>query len=203
MSVTPKRNLYCCECRSDSLARLTDGAEIYPHRQDLKSLPFWKCETCGNYVSCRRGTTLPLGVIPTPELRDARRHIHNVIDPIWKSGEMDRTELYAALSKELGYTYHTAEIRTLEEARKIWRIATNLSNGRRKGDQVAAPAQRKREEELLFQLKRLEKAAARIGNFDRVPNYHRKQSDWTRLHAAVTTARETIKQFEESTDAVA
>jgi hypothetical protein len=35
--------IYCTGCKSDVEARLVDGAEVYPHREDLASLPFWKC----------------------------------------------------------------------------------------------------------------------------------------------------------------
>lgn len=46
--------IHCCGCGETVTARLTDGREIYPHRQDLSGLPFWKCDTCGNYVGCHR-----------------------------------------------------------------------------------------------------------------------------------------------------
>ena len=69
----------------DVEVRLTNGAEIYPHRKDLSELPFWKCDTCGNFVGCHHKTgdpTKPLGVIPTSEIKRARQHIHRILDPI-------------------------------------------------------------------------------------------------------------------------
>jgi hypothetical protein len=71
------RDIYCCGCESAVQARLTDGREIYPHRPDLADLPFWKCDGCGNHVGCHHKTndrTRPLGNIPTPEIRIARKH---------------------------------------------------------------------------------------------------------------------------------
>lgn len=121
----------CCGCNEKIEARLTSGAEIYPHRQDLKALPFWKCDTCGNYVGCHHKTknrTQPLGCIPTDEIKNARRHIHKLLDPIWQSGKMKRKELYAKLSDRLGWKYHTANIRSVEEARTIYRIIENIAN---------------------------------------------------------------------------
>lgn len=62
------RAIFCCCCENDVHARLTDGREIYPHRHDLYSLPFWRCDGCGNHVGCHHKTkdrTRPLGVIPT------------------------------------------------------------------------------------------------------------------------------------------
>lgn len=123
--------LYCCGCRRDVRARLTTGEEIYPHRSDLHSLPFWKCDRCGNHVGCHHKTknrTAPLGCIPTPELKNARKHIHAILDPIWQSGLVNRKEVYAAISKKVGRKYHTAEIRSIEEARKVYKIVRDYAN---------------------------------------------------------------------------
>lgn len=124
--------IYCTGCERDVTARLTDGAEIYPHRPDLHSLPFWKCDTCGNNVGCHHKTknrTRPLGHISTPELKKARREIHKILDLIWQCGKITRKDLYAALSDRLGWKYHTAKIRSVEEARNVYREVRRLSNG--------------------------------------------------------------------------
>ncbi len=42
---------------------------------------------------------------------------------------MDREELYKKLSDELGYKYHTAGIRSIDEARQIYRIARKYAAG--------------------------------------------------------------------------
>ena len=118
--------IYCCGCQKDVSARLTDGAEIYPHRSDLKTLPFWKCDNCLNYVGCHHKTknrTAPLGCIATKELKSARQHIHKLIDPMWQGGKMTRKELYKKLSDGLGWKYHTAKIKSIEEARQVYRLA--------------------------------------------------------------------------------
>lgn len=120
------RRIHCCGCGGEVGARLTDGGEIYPHRPDLRSLPFWRCDACGNFVGCHHKTrdrTRPLGCIPTAELKEARKMLHALIDPIWQSGKMGRRELYAAIGRDLGREYHTAETRTLEEAREAYRAA--------------------------------------------------------------------------------
>lgn len=118
--------IYCCGCKQDVEARLTDGSEVYPHRPDLAELPFWKCDTCNNFVGCHHKTsnrTAPLGCIPTPELKAARQHIHALIDPVWQSGRMTRKAIYEAISAEVGWKYHTAKTRTVEEARAAYRAA--------------------------------------------------------------------------------
>lgn len=129
--MSPRRALYCCQCEADVEARLTDGREAYPHRPDLHDLPFWKCDDCGNFVGCHWKTkdrTRPLGNIPTKELKNARQHIHRILDPIWKQGKMPRGKLYARIAKELGVEeYHTAELKTVEDARRVYAFVKRLA----------------------------------------------------------------------------
>lgn len=125
------RTIYCTGCIGDVEARLTDGRERYPHRPDLAHIPFWKCDACGNYVGCHWKTSKPhrpLGCIATPEILDARKKIHALLDPLWKSGKIKRGQAYAHVSKRLGYPYHNGEIRSIEEARQIYKIVAELHN---------------------------------------------------------------------------
>lgn len=118
--------IYCCQCEKEIFVPITKGSEIYPHRPDLADLNFYKCPHCGNYVGCHKGTNRPLGVIPTPAIRQARKIIHSYIDPIYKSGKMTRTTLYRTISKKLGYTYHTGETKSVSECVKIMNIAKEI-----------------------------------------------------------------------------
>jgi len=127
--------IYCCECGKDVDARLTTGREIYPPREDLHNHPFWKCDGCKNYVGChhkvKSDPIKPLGNIPTPEMRKARNHIHKLIDPLWKAYKEPfraRAWIYRWLSGKIGYQYHTAEIKTIEEARKIYALCKTIKN---------------------------------------------------------------------------
>lgn len=121
--------LWCCQCADHVDARLTSGAEVYPHRPDLADVPRWICDGCGNHVGTHHKTadrTRPLGNIPSAEIKRARILIHELIDPAWKSGKVKRGKLYGHLSKALGREYHTGEIKTLEEARDVYRIARDF-----------------------------------------------------------------------------
>lgn len=92
-------------------------------------MPFWICDTCKNYVGCHHKTknrTRPLGAIPSLELRQLRRQIHAVLDPLWESGEYTRTQLYEHISDALGREFHTAEIRTVAEAERILALVYNI-----------------------------------------------------------------------------
>lgn len=127
------REIHCCGCAKKVQARLTSGREIYPHRADLASLPFWRCDTCGNFVGCHHKTadrTRPLGIIPTAEIRNARQHIHRVLDPLWKSGRFSRRGLYAKITERFGWKYHTANIRSVDEAREIYKFVQQLGRGK-------------------------------------------------------------------------
>lgn len=128
--MSDNREIYCCGCQANVSARLTDGKEIYPHRPDLYDLPFWKCDVCSNYVGCHHKTanrTNPLGNIPTREIMAARKHIHALLDPIWKEKRMPRGKVYAIISKRIGKQYHTGEIASLEEAREVYKIVKELA----------------------------------------------------------------------------
>lgn len=121
--------LWCCQCQKDVDARLTTGAEVYPHRKDLAAIPRWICDGCGNHVGTHHKTatpTKPLGNIPSPELKKARIHIHALIDPAWKSKRVSRRKIYAHLSSVLGRDYHTAELRTVDEARLCYVAARDF-----------------------------------------------------------------------------
>lgn len=127
-----RKTIYCCECKKDVCARLTNGREVYPHREDLFDLPFWMCDTCMNFVGCHHKTanrTAPLGCIPNPEVRAARKHLHALIDPIWKSGKMTRRRIYESISCDVGWSYHTAKLRSIEEARDVYRSVMRILRG--------------------------------------------------------------------------
>lgn len=127
------RILHCCGCQTKVDARLTDGREVYPHRPDLAALPFWKCDACGNFVGCHHKTkdrTNPLGCIPTPEIKNARQHIHRILDPLWQGkGNEVRNEIYARISEAVGWEYHTAKIRSIEEARTVYAVVLGIAKG--------------------------------------------------------------------------
>jgi len=123
--------LWCCQCQRNVTARLTSGTETYPHRPDLADLTRWICDTCKNHVGTHHKTTTPtkpLGNIPSLEVKKARILIHALIDPAWQSGKVPRKKLYDKLSQRLGYQYHTGEIKTLEEARRVYRVANSIIN---------------------------------------------------------------------------
>ena len=121
--------IWCCGCQNNTDAKLTNGKEIYPHRKDLYNLKFWKCDTCQNYVGCHKNNdkAIPLGNIPTPEIRKLRIKIHDMLDPLWKNGKIKRGEIYRILSEKLKIdSFHTSEIKSIEDANKVIELLRNM-----------------------------------------------------------------------------
>jgi hypothetical protein len=120
----------CPTCKTP--ARLTDGAEIYKHRKDLRWMKFWKCDSCGAYCGCHPGTTKPLGVPAGPDLRRARALLHaKRIDPLWRGARVQgaRSQVYAYLAAQLGIASRAchAGLFDIEQCRKAWRVLTGIT----------------------------------------------------------------------------
>lgn len=124
--------IYCTGCKHDVEARLTDGRERYPHRPDLASIPFYHCDDCGAWVGTHWKSSDPLkpmGTLATPEILDARKKIHRLLDPLWKEGYISRGKAYAHIAKILGTKeFHAGEIRTIQEARTVYMVILQLEH---------------------------------------------------------------------------
>lgn len=75
----------CAHCGGP--AGIVSGAAIYPGRQDLAALRFWRCSPCGAWVGCHRtgNGRKPLGRPANAELRRARGILHErMVDPLWR-----------------------------------------------------------------------------------------------------------------------
>lgn len=124
--------IYCTGCKVDVEARLTDGSERYPHRPDLASIPFYHCDDCGAWVGTHHKSTNPLkpmGTLATPEILDARKKIHALLDPLWREGFVSRGRAYAFISEALGVeSFHAGEIRTIQEARAVYKVILQLEH---------------------------------------------------------------------------
>ena len=120
--------IYCCECKKYIESKLVTGDIIYPHRKDLYKKKLHMCPICGNYVGCHPNTNTPLGSIPNAIIRQYRMNVHNILDPLWKNGLINRSKLYKQLSKILGYTYHTGNINSYEEYSIIIQSIRNIKS---------------------------------------------------------------------------
>lgn len=116
----------CLHCGEAS--RLTGGREVYPHRPDLRSKKFWKCDRCDASCGCHPGGVQPLGFPANKETRQARMKLHNQrLDPLWrtvprKQRNRTRGTLYAYMADCMGIPRektHTGMF-TIEQCRKAW-----------------------------------------------------------------------------------
>lgn len=113
MGVVKRDLTICMEC--GKRAALVGGLHIYPHRPDLFSKKFWLCE-CGAYVGCHGGGTEPLGYPAGPETRKARSAAHAAFDPLWKRGQMKRSQAYKWLAAQLGQSPGETHISWMDAA---------------------------------------------------------------------------------------
>lgn len=107
---------------------MVKGNVTYPHRRDLHHKNFWMCPDCSNFVGTNnRGEgRKPLGVIANKEMKKIRMQIHAMLDPIWQSNRAKRADLYKKISEKLGYEYHTAELKSFCEAKKVYEIVKGM-----------------------------------------------------------------------------
>ena len=92
-------NVPCPYCGKE--AKLVFGSTIYPHRKDLFGKRFYLCQPCDAYVGCHPDTAKPLGRLANAQLRKEKMKAHAAFDPLWRRGDMTRTEAYKWLAEEL------------------------------------------------------------------------------------------------------
>jgi len=135
----------CSVCTNE--CRLTDGAEVYPHRSDLHEKRFYVCDPCGARVGCHPGSTRALGTAADAETRNARSATHRLLDPLWKGKSVvSRSDVYAWLADRLGIDPKDCHVgmfsawqcyeanRFLRETNKARRTKLKLGIGGRDGE---------------------------------------------------------------------
>lgn len=89
----------CPFCGSD--VELVKNSVIYG--REYGDWPWvYKCVSCDSHVGLHPFTGIPLGTLADKETRLARQAAKAAFNPIWKSGEMSRTDAYNWLAKQLG-----------------------------------------------------------------------------------------------------
>lgn len=107
--------MICPFCKQEAI--WCENKEIYGKNYG-NSYMCYLCKPCNSYVGCHQNTKKPLGTMTNAEGREWRKKVHARIDPIWKSGKMERRKLYGKISGLIGKPYHTGEA-TIEECKKI------------------------------------------------------------------------------------
>jgi len=121
----------CPYCKNP--ATLVTGDIIYPHRQDLFHLFFWRCEDCDAYVGTHRDSRehRPLGRLADAVLRRAKQDAHRAFDPLWQKGPRTRQEAYQWLAHQLGIKFHQCHIGEFDAnmCRKVVRACVAVEEG--------------------------------------------------------------------------
>lgn len=119
----------CPYCNHHST--LVKGNVIYPHREDLHTLNFWKCLSCKDvYVGCKPNTTIPHGSLANSALRAARSEAHKFFDLLWKSTKRPqtaRTACYAWLSEIMNLPPEQTHIGMfdIEQCKRVKQLVIN------------------------------------------------------------------------------
>lgn len=108
----------CPFCNNE--APWVENKEIYG-RNYGKSYMAYYCKPCDAYVGCHNNTKKALGTMANAELREWRKKAHAHIDPVWKSGDKKRGDIYAILKEKLGRPIHIGES-DIEICKKIIKI---------------------------------------------------------------------------------
>ena len=100
----------CPKC--NEFTELVESSEIYGTDFGL----LYRCPTCHAYVGCHKGSLNAKGSVAGRNLRELRKAAHHSFDSMWKSGDMNREDAYAWLSKRLGIPRFLTHVGMFDEA---------------------------------------------------------------------------------------
>ena len=138
----------CMSC--NAIARLTNGAEIYPRHRKLAAKNFWRCDTsgCDSHCGCHPGTKRSLGNPAGPELRRARSFVHARLDPLWKDARIRdaRSIAYQWLAERLNISPVECHIATfdIDRCRMAYRVLSVVSFDEMKNWWISIPFEARR-----------------------------------------------------------
>lgn len=116
--------VYCPYCGNE--AKWVENRFIYGKNYG-RSYMAYLCKPCDAFVGCHNNTRKPLGTLANRELRNLRKKVHAYIDMFWKTGRLQRKYVYARITKELGFQYHTGES-DIETCKKILALPIEFFN---------------------------------------------------------------------------
>ncbi len=100
----------CPYCGSQAV--LKDAAVIY-RRFGLGQVYVCPTAECDAYVGVHEGTTKPKGSLANASLRNLRKKVHAVFDPLWRDNRyVERSEVYEAAAVVFGLNeFHVGDMR--------------------------------------------------------------------------------------------
>lgn len=109
------RTAICIECKIPAVKAY--GSEVRPRIKAAAHLRYWVCPECGAYVGChkpvgryRKKPWVPLGHPASRSVRKLRKQVHQLMDPIWFSGEFEGDQQRQQRARRLLYRYLAANM---------------------------------------------------------------------------------------------
>lgn len=105
----------CPHCQSG--VKIANNSEIYAGKSYGEWPWAYVCGGCGAYVGMHPFTSIPLGTLATPAIREARKRAKSLFNPLWNSGRMSRDEAYAWLAAQLALPLAECHFGMFDESR--------------------------------------------------------------------------------------
>lgn len=95
-------NVVCPYC--SRMAESVPAARVWQWTTPSDERKLWVCFPCEAWVGVHKNSrkNAPMGRLANKALRQAKTAAHRAFDPIWKKGEMTRSEAYEWLAAEMG-----------------------------------------------------------------------------------------------------
>lgn len=103
-----------CDCCHSQQVSFRSHDVLYGGKEYGDWPYIYYCEECEASVGCHPFSIYPLGIMADSATRSARATLHAIMDPMWKSGQYERGELYAKMAELLGLPkgvrFHTGSL---------------------------------------------------------------------------------------------
>jgi hypothetical protein len=98
----------------------------------------YECPSCGASVECHPGTLVAMGFVARGKLREKRNQVHKVLDELWRTGRLSRSEVYSKLREKMCLTKAACHVAKFNESQcdealeYLKQITKELENARKK-----------------------------------------------------------------------
>lgn len=87
----------------------------YCHVPTKLECGYWECPECSARVECHPGTTAAMGFVANEALRKVRNSVHEVMDKLWRTAGMRRSDVYYRLRHKMNLTKARCHIAKFDE----------------------------------------------------------------------------------------
>jgi hypothetical protein len=108
----------CAYC--NGATTYVDSAEVYRRSYGM----IYLCRPCRAWVGVHKGSNVALGRVANAELRDLKKAVHAVFDPVWKQGHLPRGKAYEWLALRMDLPVEQCHVGMFNE--KQCRLAIGL-----------------------------------------------------------------------------